>query len=279
MLATHLTSDVELATDANLETSRKIEENTKAIECTLGPESTFCKQINSCNASHGSFGARMGEVAPMLNDLGISVKSLKASGDYLVHELKGLSASLREYQTSYQNPPLELELSNKVAENANLELRLQKVGLEAVSLRESLNQREVESQSLQKLIEELSAKDQFMKKREIELESENTSLREQAKLSQEKAREMIEKQKLSSQEDIKSRHNEQIEVLQKEKQNLEETSGEMIGQLQQVQDSLVSSKANMAILSLMKANLKACAQKMIDNQRQERADLVCDPNF
>ena len=61
-----------------------------------------------------------------------------------------------------------------------------------------------------------------MKKREFELESENTSLRKQARSSQEKVREMIEKQKLSSQEDMRPCYNDQIEVLQKEKQMLEE---------------------------------------------------------
>jgi len=278
VLATHLTSDVELATEANLEASRKIEENTKAIECTLGPESIFCRQLESCKDSYESFGAKMGDVSPILNDLGTSVKSLKASGDYLVHELKGLSASLREFQSSNQSPRLELELSNKLAENANLELRLQKFQMEAVSLRESLSEREVKNQGLQKLIEELRAKDQVMKQRGLELESENTSLREHATSSEEKTREMVEKQKLSSKEEMKLYYNEQIEVLQKEKQKLEETSGELIGQLQQVQDSLVSIKVSMENILLMKADLKTCAQKMIDNQRDERADMVGHPN-
>ena len=113
-----------------------------------------------------------------------------------------------------------------------------------------------------------------MKQRGLELESENTSLREHASSSEEKTREMVEEQKLSTKEEMKLYYNEQIEMLQKEKQKLEDTSGELIGQLQQVQDSLVSIKVSVEDILLMKVDLKACAQKMIDNQREERADMV-----
>lgn len=244
VVAARLMADAEVTTRTNLQASQSIEANTKMIESSFGSDSTLSRQLDRCNAAHGSLGNRLEGFSPVLNDLDGSVKSLTVSGNHLVHELKGLSHRLLESQPPLNNPLLELEVSKTFSENTQLQLRLQTISSETESLRRSLHEREVENQRLQKSTAESNTKYQSLENRGMRLEAENTCLQEQIKSIKEDARKMIDEGKITSRNEMQLHHDLQIGTIEREKERLKDETGALLGQLQGVQESLVSVRNN-----------------------------------
>lgn len=264
---------------ASLDVSHSIEANTKTIERDLGSESILFKQLDLCNAAHESLTGKLGSISPMLNDLDTSVKSMAVSENHLVHELKGLSTRLRESETPSTNPVLELELSNKFSENTQLQLRLQSISSEAESFRQKLHELEAKNRNLEVSMAESSANYRTVEHHGLQLEVENTCLHNQVESVKEEARIMIAEEKAASKKDLKImqdrglqleaendrlqgqlkfvsdeaqnvlskkymqlHHEEKIEVIQQEKEKLEEEYESLSSQLQGARESLVSVK-------------------------------------
>ncbi|KAJ5983567.1 hypothetical protein N7481_005666 [Penicillium waksmanii] len=256
VVAARLVADAESTARTNLQASQSIEANTKMIEFSFGSDSTLSRQLDRCNTAHGSLGNTLEGFSPVLNDLDASVKSLTASGNHLVHELKGLSSKLLESQPPPNNPLLELEVSKTFSENTQLQLRLQTISSEAESLRRSLHDREVENQRLQKSMAESNTKYHSLEHRGMQLEADNICLHEQMRSVKEDARKMIDEGKITSKNEMQLHHNLQIGTIERENERLKDEAGALLGQMQGVQDSLIN------------------AQRMIDDQREERVALL-----
>lgn len=240
VVAARLVADVESTARTNLQAAQSIEANTKIIESSFGSDSILSRQLDRCNTAHGSLGNTLKEYSPVLDDLDASVKSLTVSGNHLADELKSLSNRLIESQNPPSNRLLGLEVSKTFSENTQLQLRLQTISSEAESLRQSLREREVENQKLQKSMIESNTKYQSLEHRGMQLEAENTCLHEQMKSGKEDARKMIDDGKISSKNEMQFHHDLQIEIIEKEKRRLKDEAGALHGQLQGVQNSLVS---------------------------------------
>jgi chromosome segregation ATPase len=241
-MSIQFTASVETSTMINSSMSEKIRENVHLIERNLGTESMLLKQLASCESSYGNLNERLATVEPTLDTLNTSVRSLTAVESSLLGDLSGFCEKLAEAQIPSAQPGLELELSNKFSENTQLQLQLQAVSSEAETLRQRLGENETQTNTLRQSLAEATAGCKKAENDICRIENERLAMKCEFALTEQKIRQRLDQEKATATDRIKHEYEEKLQTLQKEKNDLENGSEEVLLQLGSVRDSLVSTE-------------------------------------
>jgi chromosome segregation ATPase len=260
---------------SNAKVSERVQESLNLIERRLDADSTLLQQLENCESSYKSLNGRFATIEPTLNTLNTSVNSLTTTESSLLGDLNGFCKQLAEAQVQPPKAGLELELSNKFAENTQLQLRLQKISLEAESLRQGLGERESQTLVLQQSLAEATAECQNLETRNHRIETEKLAMQGEATLVEQRIRHEFTAEKSIATDSIRNEYEQRLEALQKEKNDLESGS-EILVQLGGVRDFLVSTTIDWLETS-HSDNFQIEAKRIVDDQRRGREALVHDP--
>lgn len=217
-----------------------LQEALQAIEGYLGPHSSISKQLANSESCYGNLQQQLQIVGPMLDSLGGSIKAVGITETDLVHGLETFGQKLSEARIPAGNPVLEMEISNKFAENTKLQLQLQEMSTEVESLRKQLANRSSENQHLQHALTETVANEQVSKSQTARLEIEKTALRGELQLLEQRVREELGAASTKLQDQMKAEFEEQVQGLETEKRKLETDINNLQAELANVRSSLVS---------------------------------------
>lgn len=217
-----------------------LQEALHAIEGNLGPYSSIFKQLANSESCYGNLQQQLQSVEPMLGSLDSSIKAVGITETDLVRGLETFGQKLSEARIPAGNPVLEMEISNKFAENTQLQLKLQEISIEAESLRKQLANKSSENQHLQHALTETVTNEQASRSQNARLEIEKTALRGELELLEQRIREELGAANTKLQGQMKGKFEEQIQDLETEKARLEREFNNLQVQLATVQSSLVS---------------------------------------
>lgn len=241
-MSTHFITSVETSTAVNSSVSDKVQGNLQLIEQHLGTESTLLKQLGNCESSSENLRDNITAIEPTLRTLDISVRSLETTESILLDGLSGFSEKLAEAQIQPASLGLELELSNKFAENTELQLRLQALSLEAEFLQQRLRETEAQVYTLNNSLKEETAERQKVENHSHKIETEKLAIQGELVLAEQKIRQELDKEKTTATDEIRHEYEQNLQTLQREKEDLENGSEEVLAQLGGVRDSLVNMK-------------------------------------
>jgi chromosome segregation ATPase len=217
-----------------------LQEALQAIEGNLGPHSPIFKQLANSESCYGNLQQQLQIVGPMLDSLGGSIKAVEITETDLVRGLETLGQKLSEARIPAGNPVLEMEVSNKFAENTRLQLQLQEISTEVESLRKQLANKSSENQQLQHSLTETVANEQASKSQNARLEIEKTALQGVLQLLEQRVREELSAASIKFQDQMKAKFEEQVQDLETEKRKLETDINNLQTELANVRSSLVS---------------------------------------
>ncbi|CAG7938436.1 unnamed protein product [Penicillium nalgiovense] len=238
-LTGQVTSDVERSTETSKNVFQALQEALQAIEGYLGPHSSISKQLANSESCYGNLQQQLQIVGPMLDSLGGSIKAVGITETDLVHGLETFGQKLSEARIPAGNPVLEMEISNKFAENTKLQLQLQEMSTEVESLRKQLANRSSENQHLQHALTETVANEQVSKSQTARLEIEKTALRGELQLLEQRVREELGAASTKLQDQMKAEFEEQVQGLETEKRKLETDINNLQAELANVRSSLL----------------------------------------
>lgn len=237
-LSTQFTESVATSTQANTDLSAQIREDWQCVRGILGPDSALVKQLDICLNSCQDLNQNVVMMQPSLKALHVSVDSLTAAEDSLVHDLNGFGVKLANAQFPTNHPGLEKEISAKFAENTQLQLQVQRLSLEKDALQQELHAKSTEAEDVRLSLAGMSGKCQEAESRIQRLESDKLSLQNEVTLAAQQTQEERGKS-ITSNEQIKQQYERQLQSLLQEKENLQKATDELISQLDGVRDSLV----------------------------------------
>lgn len=240
-MSTQFTSSIEAGSISNANVSGKVQENLHLIEKHLGAESMLLQQLRNCESSYKSLTERLAAIEPTLSTLDTSVQSLTTTESSLLGGLSGFCEKLAEAQIQPSNPGLESELSNKYVENTQLQLQLQDISLKAASLLQRVDECEAQNLAMQQSLTEATAECQKAETLNRRIESEKLALQGEAALAEQKIRHELTSEITRSTDRIRHEYEQKLQRVQKEKNDLENGSEEVLAQLGGVRDSLVSA--------------------------------------
>lgn len=241
-MSTHFITSVDTSTAVNVSVSDKVQGNLQLIEQHLGTESTLLKQLGKCESSSENLRDNITAIEPTLRTLNTSVRSLTTTESILLDGLSGFCEKLAEARIQPASLGLELELSNKFAENTELQLRLQALSLEAESLQHRLGETEAQVYTLNQSLTEATAERQKLENRSHEIGTEKLVMQGEFALAEQKIRQELDKEKTTATDEIRHEYEQTLQTLQREKKDLENGSEEVLARLRGVRDSLVNIK-------------------------------------
>ena len=241
-MSTHFVTSVETSTAVNASVSEKVQGNLQLVEQHLGTESTLLKQLGNCERSSENLRDNITAIETTLRTFDISVRSLTTTESILLDSLGGFCEKLEEAQIQPASLGLELELSNKFAENTDLHLRLQALSLEAESLQQRLGETEAQVYTLNQSLTEATSERQKLENHRHKIETEKLAMRGECALAEQKIRQELDKEKITATDEIRHEYEQNLQTLRREKQDLENGSEEVLAQLGGVRDSLVNIK-------------------------------------
>ncbi|KAJ5292791.1 uncharacterized protein N7443_008744 [Penicillium atrosanguineum] len=242
-MSTQFTCSIEAGTIYNANVSGKVQESLQLIERHLGAESTLLQQLGNCESSYESLKRILAAMEPTLSTLDISVQSLTTTESSLLRRLSELCEKLAEAQIQPSNPALELELSNKYAENTQLQLQLQEISLKSENLRQRLDEREAQTLAVQRSLTEVTAECQKAEILNQRIVTEKLAMQGEAALAEQKIRHELITENTTITDRIRIEYEQKLQTLQREKDDLEDRSEEVLVQLGGVRDSLVEAKS------------------------------------
>lgn len=270
-LSTQFTKDVATGAKASSDLSTQLREDLQSIQGFLGPESTLVKQLAHCMNSYQDLNQNFGTIQPALSALHVSVESLAATEGDIFQDLRDFGKQLADARVNTSNPGLEKEISAKFAENTQLQLQVQGLSSEGDSLRRELNAKVAEMQDVRLSLVDVSGKLQVAETRNQQLERDNLSFQSEIAFAAQRTQE--ERDNCTTLSDqIKAQYEQQLQSLQREKENFEKGTEELISQLGGVRDSLVGVASGQ--FGPYTDSLKIEAKGIIDDQRKERESLV-----
>lgn len=273
ILSTQFTENVATGTKTTVDLSAQVQQDLQIIQGFLGPDSTLAKQLDHCTGSYHNLGQRLEIIAPTLGTLHTSVGSLTATENDLVQDLKNFEERLAEAQAHSNRPGIEKELSAQFAENTRLQLQLQALSSESGSLRRELDAEAAETQNIRLSLTDLGARLKSTESRNTELENDKLALQRELALAEQRSRE--ERNNFTTLSDqSKAQYEQQLQSLQREKEDIEKGTEQLVSQLGGVQDSLVGTVFE--LLGLLTDIEKIEAKRMIEDHRRERESLVCN---
>ncbi|KAJ5662141.1 uncharacterized protein N7477_009757 [Penicillium maclennaniae] len=242
------------------------------IERHLGAESTLLHQLGNCKHSFESLKGRLAVIEPTLSTLDASVQSLTTTESSLLEDLRRFCEKLADAQIQPSSPGLELELSNKYAENTQLQLQLQDTSLKTTSLLQRLDQSEAQKLAIQQSLTEATAECQKAEILNRTIETEKLALQGEAALAEQKIRHELIAEFTASNDRINQEYKQKLQRVQKEKDDLEDGSKEVLAQLGAIRDSLVEETEQQIqelTASCSEAMAKLDSQAMLIEQYQE----------
>ncbi|KAJ5773066.1 hypothetical protein N7457_007962 [Penicillium paradoxum] len=241
-LAEQVARDVDRGTEINKSVFQALQEALQAIEANLGPCSSIFKQLANTESCYGNLQRQLEVAEPMLGTLGNSVKAIETTEIDLMRGLEMFGQKLSEARIPAGNPVLEMEISNKFAENTQLQLQLQESTTQVESLRKQLATRSSENQHLQHTLTETVTKEQASKSQISRLEIEKTALRGELQLLEQRIREELGIASMKLQDQMNARFTEQVHDLEREKTKLKRDCDHLQLQLENVQNSLAETE-------------------------------------
>lgn len=273
ILSTQFTESVAAGTKTTVDLSDQIQQNLQAIQGFLGIDSTLVKKLDHCTSSNRNLGQSLETIAPTLDTLHTSVESLTATENDLVQDLENLGERLVEAQAHSNRPGLEKELSAQFAENTRLQLQLQALSSERDLLRRELDTETAETQNIRLSLTDMGTKLEVAESQNKQLENDKLVLQREVVLAEQRSRE--ERNNLTTLSDqSKAQYEQQLQIIRREKEDIEKGTEQLVSQLSGVQDSLVG--AMFGFSGLLTDIAKIEAKRMIDDQRRERETLVCN---
>ncbi|KZN85011.1 hypothetical protein EN45_091790 [Penicillium chrysogenum] len=268
-LAGQVTSDVERSTEMSKNVSQALQETLQAIEGNLGPHSSLFKQLSNSESCYGNLQQQLQIVGPMLDSLGGSIKAVGITETDLVRGLETFGQKLSEARIPAGNPVLEMEVSNKFAENTRLQLQLQEISTEVESLREQLANKSSENQHLQHALAETVANEQASKSQNARLEIEKTALQVELQLLEQRVREELSAASIKCQDQMKAKFEEQVQYLEAEMMKQETDVNNLQTELANVRSSLLEESQK----RIMELN-NACSKYIAEAKAHEAESNV-----
>ncbi|OQD81000.1 hypothetical protein PENANT_c030G08771 [Penicillium antarcticum] len=263
-LAGQLTRCVEANINVGNGISRSFQEGLQLIKGTLGPNSSLSKQLANSDNQYAQLQEKLEVVEPMVDGLNASVKAIKATETDLVHCIEIFSQRLADAQMPVGNPVLEMEISNKFAENTQLQLELERVSLGLESLRKQLGKRTSENEHLQHALTEAVTSEQSSKSRNSRLEIEKTALRGELQLVEHRVREELSIANTEAQDRLKTNFEKQIQRLEMSNAKLETEAEQLKTQLSEVQRSLAETEKTAETEQLEKTTMLEESKRQIE---------------
>ncbi|KAJ5583456.1 hypothetical protein N7535_002076 [Penicillium sp. DV-2018c] len=242
-LAAQVASDVGRSTEMNKSVFQALQDALQAIDTNLGPYSSIFKQLANSESCYEDLQRQLQIVEPMLGSLGASVKAVESTETELVRDLETFGQKLSEARIPAGNPVLEMEISNKFAENTQLQLRLQEISIETETLRTQLAKTSAENQHLQDVLTEKATNEQTFKSKSARLEIENTALQGELQMLEQRLRDELGNDSIKLQNEMKTKFEGQARELEAEKLELKKDCDRLQAQVTSVQHSLVETVA------------------------------------
>ncbi|KAJ5196279.1 hypothetical protein N7449_006758 [Penicillium cf. viridicatum] len=255
-LAGQVASDVDRSTEMSKNMFQALREALQAIEGNFGPHSSNFKQFANSESCYGNLQQRLQNVEPMLGSLDASIKAVGITETDLVRGLEMFGQKLSDARIPVGNPVLEMEVSNKFAENTQLQLQLQKISIEVESLRKELSNKSTENQHLQHALTESVTNEQASKSQNSRLEIEKTALQGELQLLEQRIREELGAAGIKLQGEMRAKFEQQVQGLETEKAKLERDFKNLQTQLATTESSLTE------------------AEKAAENERLEKASML-----
>ncbi|KAJ6188655.1 hypothetical protein N7519_003563 [Penicillium mononematosum] len=268
-LAGQVTSDVERSTEMSKNVFQAVQEGLQAIEGNFGPHSSIFKQLANSESCYGNLQQQLQIVGPMLDSLGGSIKAVGITETDLVRGLETFSQKLSEARIPAGNPVLEMEVSNKFAENTRLQLQLQEISTKVESLRKQLANKSSENEHLQHSLTETVANEQASKSQNARLEIEKTALQGELQLVEQRVREELSAASIKFQEQMKAKFEEQVQGLETEKRKQETDINNLRTELANVRSSLLEESQR----RIMELNV-ACSKYIAEARALEAESNV-----
>ncbi|KAJ5959371.1 uncharacterized protein N7479_006521 [Penicillium vulpinum] len=263
-LAGQVASNVDRSTEMSKNVFQALQDALQAIESNLGPYSSIFKQLVNSESCYGNLQQQLQIVEPMLGSLDVSIKAVGMTETDLVRGLETFSQKLSEARIPAGNPVLEMEVSNKFAENTQLQLELQQISIEVESLRKQVANKSSENQHLQHALTDAVTNEQASKSQNARLEIEKMALRGELQLLEQRIREELGAANLKFQGQMKAKFEEQVQGLETEKARLERDQRNLQTQLANVQSSLTETEKTADNERLEKATMLQESQKRIE---------------
>ncbi|KAJ5168563.1 uncharacterized protein N7482_004157 [Penicillium canariense] len=241
-LAMKLTDSVDNNTKVNVGVSGCIQESLHAIHTHVGINSQLFKQLADCDTSYGRLKDKFETVGPTLNNLNALIKSTIASESKLARQIEDLGEKLEEAQMPKGNPELEGQLMKKLTENTQLQLELERMSSEVDSLKQQSGEKNARIRDLQQSLAETIKRQETAADRSQRLEIENTALRGQVELSDQRARHELTTEHAASRDQMKSQFEQQLQIIQVERDELKNGTTVIMNQLSGVQNALIEAK-------------------------------------
>ncbi|KAJ6095914.1 hypothetical protein N7486_006660 [Penicillium sp. IBT 16267x] len=265
-LSSQFTNNVEGGIKINNGVVKTLQKRFQEIECHFGPSSPVIKGLSQFDTSCAALKTKFEKIEPTLDALDTSAKALAMTEDNLVQDLAIFGKKLGDAQLPASNPGLEVELASKFAENTQLQIRLHDLVSELDTLKQSLCEKERFVQDAQEALVEITAKQQKTECQNKQLETEKAALRLQFEDNEQRIRQELGRQNAELMDKMKTDHQAEIHVFQKEKDGMEEVSGKLIIQLGGIQTSLLQ-ETEQHIQDLERSEAESKAQ--LEAQRTE----------
>ncbi|KAJ5939951.1 hypothetical protein N7516_000119 [Penicillium verrucosum] len=255
-LAGQVASDVDRSTEMSKNMFQALQEAVQAIEGNCGPYSSIFKQLASSESCYGNLQQRLQTVEPVLDSLGASIKAVGITETDLVRGLETFGQKLSDARIPAGNPVLEMEVSNKFAENTQLQLQLQEISIEVESLRKQLANKSSENQHLQHALTESVTNEQASKSQNSRLEIEKTALQGELQLLEQRIREELGAAGIKLQGEMRAKFEQQVQGLETEKAKLERDFKTLQTELATTQSSLAIENERIAKASIVRESEK-----------------------
>ncbi|KAJ5850100.1 hypothetical protein N7455_009956 [Penicillium solitum] len=255
-LAGQVASDVDRSMGMSKNMFQALQEALQAIEGNFGPHSPIFKQLANSEGCYGNLQQQLQTVEPMFGNLDASIKAVGITETDLVRGLEMFGQKLSDARIPAGNPVLEIEVSNKFAENTQLQLQLQEISIEVESLRKQLANKSSENQHLQHALTESVTNEQASKSQNSRLEIEKTALQGDLQLLEQRIREELGAAGIKLQGEMRAKFEQQVQGLETEKAKLERDFKTLQTELATTQSSLVAENERLAKASMLQESQK-----------------------
>ncbi|KAJ5290871.1 hypothetical protein N7478_000122 [Penicillium angulare] len=241
-LSSQFTLNAEGVIKINNEVSKTMQKRFKEVESHIGPESLIIKQLGCFFDTCGSLKEKLEVMGPKLGALNTSVETITAAEGSLIHQLEDVGKKISEAQIPANNAIMDKELASKFAENTQLQIRLHDIASEIDSLNKLLGEKKANIEDLQGSLLEATDKQHSIEAQNKRLAIEKTDLQLEFESTERSIRQELDEKNFDSLNQMKFEHQIQIQSLQKEKDDIEKVAGELVAQLELIQQSLVEAK-------------------------------------
>ncbi|KAF3388506.1 hypothetical protein F1880_003864 [Penicillium rolfsii] len=255
-LVVKLTKSFETCNKLNIGVSKSVQDSMHSIESHISADSEILQQFAKYHTSYEWLKDKIGGIEPTLENLNASVRVMSDSENKLARQFDDFGRKLEEAKMPTGNP----EFERQMADSTKLQLNLQKMVSELVSEVDSLKRQTSEKdsyiQNLQQSLTDARETYKIVENQNQGLEIEKTALKGEVELRDQRIHRELITEYTSSQNLMKAQYEQQLRILQAEKEELEKGAELVITQLSDVQGALIEAK------------------RLVDDQRTQRESLA-----